>query len=503
VQLNDTHPAISIPEMMRLLVDVEGFSWEQAWDITTRVFSYTNHTLLPEALERWGVDLMGRLLPRHLQIIFEINYRFLKQVSWKYPGEVDRLRRMSLIEEGEHRAVRMAYLAIVGSHSVNGVAALHTELLKSQVVRDFCEMDPEKFNNKTNGVTPRRWLLKANPSLAGLITEKIGSGWAKDFSRIGELEKFADDSDFLERWRDVKRRNKQRLAAVLHQTQGVEIDPDTLFDVQVKRIHEYKRQALNALHIIHLYNEIKAGRGEGMQPRTFLFGGKAAPGYFMAKLTIKLINALADVVNGDPDSRGLLQVVFLQDYRVSLAEKVFPASDLSEQISTAGTEASGTGNMKFAINGALTIGTLDGANIEIREEVGEDNIFIFGLTAEEVLRKKAAGYNPVEYIDKDPKLMAVMDLFRTGYFSPEDSTLFAPLLDNLLYRDEYLLMADFADFVACQQRVSELYRDSGAWTRKAVINVARMGKFSSDRTIREYNRDIWRADPISVEPPEG
>ncbi len=498
IQLNDTHPAIAIPEMMRILVDVEGFSWEQAWDITTQIFAYTNHTLLPEALEKWGVDLMSRLLPRHLQIIFEINYRFLKQISWKYPGDVERLRRMSLIEEGEHRAVRMASLAIVGSHSVNGVAALHTELLKSHVVRDFNEMSPEKFNNKTNGITPRRWLLKANPGLAALVSEKIGDGWVRDFNRMRDLERWAEDAEFLQRWQTIKRQNKQRLAEVLLRTQNVTVDPDTLFDVQVKRIHEYKRQILNALHIIHLYNEIKAGRGGGMQRRTFIFGGKAAPGYFMAKLSIKLINAVADVVNGDPDSRGLMQVVYLEDYRVSLAEKVFPASDLSEQISTAGTEASGTGNMKFAINGALTIGTLDGANIEIREEVGEENIFIFGLTAAQVLQKKTAGYNPVEYINKDPRLMAVIDLFRTGYFSTDDANLFSPLLDGLLYRDEFMLMADFSDYAACQRKVSELYRNPEAWTRKAVLNLARMGKFSSDRTIQEYNRDIWHAQRIPI-----
>ncbi len=501
VQLNDTHPAISIPEMMHLLVDIEGLSWEQSWDITTRIFAYTNHTLLPEAMEKWGVDLLGRLLPRHLQIIFEINYRFLKQVSWKFPGDMERLRRMSLIEEGEHRMVRMAYLAMVGSHSVNGVAKLHTELLKTNVVQDFNQLDPEKFSNKTNGVTPRRWLLKANPSLSSLITEKIGGQWARDFSHIRELEKFAEDADFLERWKSIKLQNKQKLAALLRKTQDVDIDVHTLFDVQVKRIHEYKRQILNILHAIHLYNEIKSGRGKGFQPRTLFFGGKAAPGYFMAKLSIKLINAVADVINSDSQSNKLLKVIFLQDYRVSLAEKVFPASDLSEQISTAGTEASGTGNMKFAINGALTIGTLDGANIEIQEEVGAENFFIFGLTAEQVRKTKSSGYNPVEYIDKDPKLMAVIDMFRNGYFSPEAPNLFTPILDSLIYRDEYMLMADFGDYVQCQQKVSTLYRDQDAWTRKSVLNVARMGKFSSDRTIQEYNRDIWRAAPVPVQMP--
>lgn len=501
IQLNDTHPAISIPEMMRLLVDEEGMSWEHAWDITTRVFAYTNHTLLPEALEKWGVDLLGRLLPRHLQIIFEINYRFLKQVSWKYPGDSGRLRRMSLIEEEGERAVRMAYLAVVGSHAVNGVAALHTELLKSRVLSDFHEMQPGKIHNKTNGITPRRWLYKANPTLASLITEKIGDGWVRDFSRVRDVERWADDADFLERWREIKRHNKSRLADWIRYTQDVEVDPGSMFDVQVKRIHEYKRQALNALHIVHLYNRIKAGDAAGITPRTFLFGGKAAPGYHVAKLIIKLINSVGAVVNGDPDSRDLLRVVFLEDYRVSLAEKIFPASDLSEQISTAGTEASGTGNMKFAINGALTIGTLDGANIEIREQVGEENIFIFGLTAEEVQARKRAGYDPAAVLDGNPALQGVMDLFRAGHFCPEDPSLFAPFLDGLLKRDEYMLFADFAPYVTCQEHVARLYGDQETWTRKAVLNLARMGTFSSDRTIAEYNRDVWKASPISIEPP--
>ncbi|MDB5050648.1 MAG: glycogen/starch/alpha-glucan phosphorylase [Fibrobacteres bacterium] len=499
LQLNDTHPTIAIPEMMRILVDLEGFSWEQAWEITTRVFAYTNHTLLPEALEKWSVDLLGRLLPRHLQIIFEINYRFLKQVSWKYPGDVERLKRMSLIEEGENRAVRMAYLAIVGSHSVNGVAQLHTELLEALVVKDFYDLSPNKFNNKTNGITPRRWLKKANKGLSALISEKIGDGWVKDFSLIKKLEPFADDPAFIKRWQQIKLENKKRLAEYVGNSKDVEINPNTMFDVQIKRIHEYKRQLLSVLHIIHLYNEVKAGKGASIVPRTFIFAGKAAPGYFVAKLVIKLINAVADVVNADPDTRGILQVNFLEDYRVSLAEKIFPASDLSEQISTAGKEASGTGNMKFSINGALTIGTLDGANIEIREEVGADNFFLFGLTAEQVMAKRASGYNPLEYIDKDPRLMAVMELFRTSYFCPEEPTLFNPLVDNLIFKDEYMLMADFGEYVASQQKVSELYRNQDEWTRKAILNVARMGKFSSDRTILEYNRDIWNATPVPIE----
>ena len=498
LQLNDTHPAIAIPELMRLLIDLEWLSWEQAWDITTRVFAYTNHTLLPEALEKWGVDLMGRLLPRHMQIIFEINTRFLKQVSWKHPADLDRLKRMSLIEEGDHRSVRMAYLAVVGSHAVNGVAALHSELLQTRVLQDFYEMTPEKFHNKTNGITPRRWLLKANKPLAALITEKIGAGWAKDFSEIRGLEKFAGDSAFAERWREVKRLNKRLLADFILHTQNIEVHPDALFDVQIKRMHEYKRQALNVLHIVHLYNEIKAGRGKDMVPRVFIFGGKAAPGYFMAKLIIKLINSVAEVINNDPDSRRLLQVVFMEDYRVSVAERIFPASDLSEQISTAGTEASGTGNMKFAINGALTIGTLDGANIEIREEVGEDNIFIFGMTTEQVREKKMAGYFPASLLEKDARLQAVFDLFRVGHFSPEDPELFTPFLNSLLHHDEYMLLEDFSDYVACQGRVSDLYRNPESWTQKAILNVARMGKFSSDRTIFEYNRDVWKATPTLI-----
>jgi len=498
LQLNDTHPTIAIPELMRLLIDEESLSWEQAWDITTRIFAYTNHTLLPEALEKWGVDLMSALLPRHMQIIFEINYRFLKQVSWKHPGDTDRLGRMSLIEEGPNRSVRMAYLAVVGSHAVNGVAKLHSELLQTRVLSDFYEMTPGKFHNKTNGITPRRWLLKANPPLAALITEKIGPEWAKDFARIKDLEKFAEDPEFIKRWQEVKRLNKQALSDLIRYVQNFETRPEALFDVQVKRIHEYKRQALNVLHIIHLYNEIKSGRAADMVPRTFIFGGKAAPGYFMAKLVIKLINSVAEVVNSDPDSRRLLQVVFLEDYRVSLAERIFPASDLSEQISTAGTEASGTGNMKFAINGALTIGTLDGANIEIRQEVGEENIFIFGLTTEQVREKKAAGYNPREYVERDPRLGAILNLFRTAHFSPEDPGLFTPFIDSLLNQDEYMLLADFSDYVACQQKVSELYRDPDSWTRKAILNVARMGYFSSDRTILEYNRDVWHATPTPI-----
>jgi starch phosphorylase len=406
---------------------------------------------------------------------------------------------MSLIEEGENRAVRMAYLAIVGSRSVNGVAQLHTDLLESLVVKDFYDLAPAKFNNKTNGITPRRWLKKANKGLSSLITEYIGDGWVKDFAQIRKLEPLAQDDAFVKRWQAIKLDNKRRLAEYVGNVKDFELNPATLFDVQVKRIHEYKRQLLMVLHVIHLYNELKSGKSRDMVPRTFIFAGKAAPGYFMAKLSIKLINAVADVVNADPDTRDILKVLFLEDYRVSLAERIFPASDLSEQISTAGKEASGTGNMKFSINGALTIGTLDGANIEIREEVGPENFFLFGMTADQVMARKAGNYNPLEYIDKDPRLMAVMELFRTSYFCPDDPTLFNPLVDSLIFKDEYMLMADFADYVACQAKVSELYRDQDKWTRTAILNVARMGKFSSDRTIMEYNRDIWHAAPVPID----
>ncbi|NPV37684.1 Glycogen phosphorylase [Brevinematales bacterium NS] len=495
IQLNDTHPAIAVAELMRLLVDEENLPWDEAWSITQQVFGYTNHTLMPEALEKWPVAMMEELLPRHMQIIYKINADFLAEVSRRFPGDVDRLRRMSLIDESGERYVRMAWLATVGSHSINGVAALHTELLKKELFHDFYEMFPERFNNKTNGITPRRWLLKSNPALSALITEKIGDEWTVDLFKLRGLEKYADDKAFQKEWQAIKLENKKRLAKIIAEECGVEVNVNSMFDVQVKRLHEYKRQLLNALHIVHLYNEIKENPSMDFVPRTFIFGAKAAPGYFMAKLIIKFINNVAKVVNSDPVVGSKMKVVFLPNYRVSLAEKIFPAADLSEQISTAGTEASGTGNMKFALNGALTIGTLDGANVEIAEEVGMENIFIFGLKVEEVEALKKQGYHPYHYYETNPNIRRVIDLIASGYFSQgEDPNLFKPLVDNLLYSDPYLCLADFQLYADCQKKVSEAYLDQVSWTRKSILNVARIGKFSSDRTIMEYNKDIWKAE---------
>jgi len=495
IQLNDTHPAIAVAELMRLLVDEENLPWDEAWSITQQVFGYTNHTLMPEALEKWPVAMMEELLPRHMQIIYKINADFLAEVSRRFPGDVDRLRRMSLIDESGERYVRMAWLATVGSHSINGVAALHTELLKKELFHDFYEMFPERFNNKTNGITPRRWLLKSNPALSALITEKIGDEWTVDLFKLRGLEKYADDKAFQKEWQAIKLENKKRLAKIIAEECGVEVNVNSMFDVQVKRLHEYKRQLLNALHIVHLYNEIKENPSMDFVPRTFIFGAKAAPGYFMAKLIIKFINNVARVVNNDPVVGSKMKVVFLPNYRVSLAEKIFPAADLSEQISTAGTEASGTGNMKFALNGALTIGTLDGANVEIAEEVGMENIFIFGLKVEEVEALKKQGYHPYHYYETNPNIRKVIDLIASGYFSQgEDPNLFKPLVDNLLYSDPYLCLADFQLYADCQKKVSEAYLDQVSWTRKSILNVARIGKFSSDRTIMEYNKDIWKAE---------
>jgi starch phosphorylase len=501
IQLNDTHPALAIPELMRVLVDVEELDWDEAWDITTRTFGYTNHTVLPEALERWPVSLLGTVLPRHLQIIYEINARFLGRVRERFGDDDARSRRMSIIEEGDEQRVRMATLAVVGSHSVNGVAAIHTDILKAEVFRDFHEMTPEKFTNKTNGVTQRRWLLKSNPDLAQLISDAIGTGWVTDLDHLRRLEPLADDASFGARWREVKHRNKLRLVETLHrqyQRRGcpLTVDPRSLFDVQVKRMHEYKRQLLNVLHVITLYTRITDGRD--VMPRTVIFGGKAAPGYTTAKLIIRLINAVGDVVNGDPAVRGRLAVAFLADYRVSLAEQIFPGSDLSEQISTAGMEASGTGNMKFALNGALTIGTMDGANVEIREEVGDDNIFIFGLTADEVVALRP-GYDPWQYYHANAGLARALDMIRDDVFSPDAPGLFRPIVDSLLAGgDRYFLLADYAAYVACQERVARSYGDPAAWTRMSILNVARMGKFSSDRTIRQYADEIWGITPVRV-----
>ncbi len=491
VQLNDTHPSLAVPELMRILVDDHDLEWEEAWDITRRVFAYTNHTLMPEALETWSVEMLGRLLPRHLQIIYEINARFLDEVARRWPGDVDRLRRMSLIEEGYPKRIRMAHLSIVGTHSVNGVSRLHTELLKTRMFRDFAEWDPGRFNNKTNGITLRRWLLKANPRLAGLIGEAIGDRWVTAGGELERLLPLSSDAAFRQRWRRVKSENKLALAAYIERTTGLRVDPEGIFDVQVKRMHEYKRQLLFGLQIIAHYLTLKRETDRTRPPRTFIIGGKAAPGYAMAKLIIKFLNSIADVVNGDRSVRDRMKVVFLENYRVSLAEKIFPASDLSEQISTAGFEASGTGNMKFMLNGALTIGTLDGANIEIAEAVGEENIFIFGLRTEEVVKKRAEGYRPMDVIEADPLLKEVIHLIRSNFFSAFQPGLFQPILENLCGPDPFFVCADFRSYLDAQERVEAVFGDPQAWTAKAIVNVAHAGRFSSDRTIREYAEEIW------------
>lgn len=501
VQLNDTHPAIAVAELMRLLIDEHGIEWDQAWHITQNTMAYTNHTLLPEALERWAIGLFGSLLPRHLEIIYEINARFLNEVRLKFPNDHDRVRRMSLIDEMGDRYVRMAHLATVGSYSVNGVAELHTELLKKDVLRDFAEMYPERFNNKTNGVTPRRFMVLSNPRLTELITSKIGNSWIKNLQELRKLESFVEDSEFRNEWRQIKQAIKQDLANYIQEQNGIEVNVDSIFDIQSKRFHEYKRQHLNVLHIVTLYNRLKANPDLDITPRTFIFGGKAAPGYQMAKLIIKLINSVADVVNTDPDMRDRIKVVFLKDYNVKFAQRVYPAADLSEQISTAGKEASGTGNMKFSMNGALTIGTLDGANIEIREEVGEENFFLFGLTAPEVYDLKAKGYDPMKYYNENAELRNAIDRISSGFFSKGDPVLFKPLATSLMYQDPYLLFADYQSYIEAQERVSEAYRDQDHWTRMSILNTARMGKFSSDRSIREYVKEIWKIDPLKICPP--
>ncbi len=500
IQLNDTHPAISIAELMRLFIDEHNLNWDEAWDIVVKTFAYTNHTLMPEALEKWSVGLMKYLLPRLMEIIYEINHRFLRQVSYKFPGDNDRLAKMSIIEEGEDQQVRMAYLAIVGSHSVNGVSALHTKLLESGLVKDFYELWPVKFNNKTNGITQRRWLYKANPDLRELITSKIGKNWVTDLSELKKLASYADDANFQAQWEKAKKSCKERFVSKLRIWDEITVDPNMMFDVQVKRMHEYKRQLLNVLHCIHLYEKIKAGDKKDFTPRTVMFAGKAAPGYHMAKLIIKFINNVAAVINNDPDAKGLLEVHFLPNYRVSLAEYVIPASDLSEQISTAGTEASGTGNMKFALNGALTIGTMDGANVEMAEEIGEENMFIFGLRTDDVERVRREGYNPRDYYNNSPDLKKVIDLIKSGFFSPEKPELFDPIYDTLMnHGDNYLVMAEFDEYVKCQEQVSKLYlNDPRTWTKKSILNVANMGKFSSDRSIAEYADDIWDVKPVEV-----
>jgi starch phosphorylase len=497
IQLNDTHPSIGVAELMRLLIDVHGLGWDQAWEITSHTFSYTNHTLLPEALERWPLQLFASLLPRHLEIIYEINARFLDVVRMRFVGDSERVSRMSIIDEHGERFVRMANLACVGSHRVNGVAALHTALLKQEVLRDFYELWPEKFINVTNGVTPRRWLAVSNPEQSALMTRVIGDEWIKNLEELSRLEPYADDASFRGEWRGVQRDVKARLSRYILTETKVSVDPSSMFDVQVKRIHEYKRQHLNVLHILTLYYRLKHNPSVEIVPRTFLFGGKAAPGYLIAKLMIKLINSVGDVINNDPDVKDRLKVVFLPDYNVSFGQKVYPAADLSEQISTAGKEASGTGNMKFAMNGALTIGTLDGANIEIRDAVGHENFFLFGLTSDQVQHKLANGYYPRAIYESNAYLREVIDGLGSGLFSHGDRNLFRPLLDQWLEHDTYLLFADYQSYVDCQDRVSETYRDQEKWSRMAILNAARVGKFSSDRSIREYCQNIWQVDGLT------
>ena len=500
IQLNDTHPAMAIAELMRLFVDEEGLEWEEAWDLTTRTFGYTNHTLMPEALERWSVRLFETILPRHLQIIYEINRRFLREIATRWPGDNDRIRRMSLIQEEPNREVRMAYLAVVGSHSVNGVAALHSELLTTTLFRDFYEMWPEKFNNKTNGITPRRWLLKANPGLSKLVTEAIGDKWVTNLDELKKLERFAGDADFLARLTAVKRANKARLAELIKKEQGVEVNPDSLFDVQIKRLHEYKRQLLNVLNIIHQYFRLKENPAADFVPRTWIFAAKAAPGYFLAKLIIKLINDVGEVINRDPAMKGRMNVLFLPDYRVSLAERIIPAADLSEQISTAGTEASGTGNMKFQLNGALTLGTLDGANVEIREEVGAENFFLFGKTVEEVAATVRAGYNPWDEYRANADLRRVLDAIRDNFFNLDQPGLYQPIWDALLtHGDHFLVLDEFAAYVAKQDEIAKVYEDPARWSRMCLMNIANSGKFSTDRTIAEYAKEIWHITPCPVD----
>jgi len=525
VQLNDTHPSIAVAELMRLLLDEHGSRWDEAWKVTHRTLAYTNHTLLPEALETWPLPLFARVLPRHLEIIHEINRRFLDEVRARWPGDEARVARMSLIDEHGEKAVRMAHLAVVGCHSVNGVAAMHTELLKRHLLRDFFELWPERFHNVTNGVTPRRWVALANPGLAALVSSRIGDGWlTHPEEELPRLEAFIADTGFREAWRAVKLANKRTLAGEVRARLGIELDPASMFDIQVKRLHEYKRQHLNLLHVISLWNELRRG-GVGLTAagptatgraaagaaapgarsarpaRTVIFGGKAAPGYFMAKLIIRLIHGVADVLAADPATRDLLRVVFIPDFNVKRAHRIYPAADLSEQISTAGMEASGTGNMKFALNGALTIGTLDGANVEIREAVGAENFFLFGLTADEVARRKADGYQPRRHVDECPALREALDLIADGTFSRGDRGVFQPLVDNLLHHDPFLVLADFEAYVACQRAVEAAFADTERWTTMSILNTARMGRFSSDRSVREYCELIWKAGPVHVELP--
>ncbi|OLL31760.1 glycogen phosphorylase [Burkholderia sp. SRS-W-2-2016] len=498
-QLNDTHPSIAVAELMRLLIDERLLSWDAAWDLTQRTLAYTNHTLLPEALETWGLPLFANLLPRPLEIIYEINRRFLDDVRRRYPGDDARVTRMSLIDETGSKKVRMAHLASVGSHSVNGVAALHSDLLKLTVLRDFAGMYPERFLNVTNGVTPRRFLMLSNPGLARLLDTTIGTDWTRDLARLDALAAHADDPAFHDAWRAIRRDNKAALAARIETATGITVDPDALFDIQVKRIHEYKRQHLNALYIIDLYSRLRRNPNLDVAPRCFVFGGKAAPGYAMAKLMIRLINGIAEVVNNDAALNGRLKVVFYPDFNVKNGHWIYPAADLSEQISTAGKEASGTGNMKFMINGALTIGTLDGANVEIREEAGAENFFLFGLTAQQVEELKASGYRPADYLQRSDALRDALEQIAQGRFSRGDKDMFRPLLDNLVHHDPFLVLADFAAYVECQERVSDAWRDARQWTRMSIMNTARSGKFSSDRAIAEYCARIWNTRAVRID----
>lgn len=499
-QLNDTHPSIAVAELMRLLVDVHKLAWNTAWDITFRTFGYTNHTLLPEALETWSLPLFAELLPRHLEIIYEINAHFLNEVRQRYVGDIERVARLSLIDETGSKRIRMAHLACVGSHAINGVAELHSELLKTSVLKDFYELWPERFSNKTNGVTPRRFMLVANPKLSDLITRSIGSSWIKHTDDLKNLETWIENPTFRQQWREVKYANKQRLAHYIHQHTGIELNPEWLFDIQVKRIHEYKRQHLNVLHIITLYCRLKRDPTLRITPQAFIFGGKAAPSYRMAKLIIKLINAVGEVINNDPAVNSFLRVAFVPDFNVKNAQLIYPAADVSEQISTAGKEASGTGNMKFTLNGALTIGTLDGANVEIRDEVGAENFFLFGLNAPEVEKIQREGYRPTDYLDNNPALAEAIQLITSGHFSQGDPEIFRPLVDNLIYHDPYLVFADYADYVACHDKITAVWEDTERWTRLSILNTARAGKFSSDRAIREYCHDIWAIHPLSIAP---
>lgn len=499
IQCNDTHPNLAIPELMRHLLDEEHMDWDKAWDITVNSMAYTNHTLLPEALEKWPVSLVRNLLPRHLNIIYEINRRFLDKVKVELGDDKNRLNRMSIVGEGEHPVVHMAHLGIVGAKKVNGVAAMHSRLLKESMFKDFAELYPDKFTNKTNGITPRRWLKQCNPALSDLISDKIGDDWITDLDELKKINKYAEDKKFRKQFTEIKLENKKHLAEYIKENNDLDVDPNSMFDIQIKRIHEYKRQLMAALHVITLYNRLKENPDLDITPRTVIFAGKAAPGYTMAKLHIKLINSIADVVNNDPQVSDKLKCVFLQNYSVTLAEKLIPAANLSEQISTAGMEASGTGNMKFALNGALTIGTLDGANVEIKEEVGDENIFIFGLEEEEVDQLRREGYNPWDYYNANKELKKAVDQIRDGFFSDGNKELFQPIINALLHEGDYfMVLADYEAYVNKQDEVSEAFKDQDEWNRKAILNTANIGKFSSDRTINDYNDEIWQAPKVSL-----